>query len=87
MSNVANLVFLFVVAGAVVAGVLVIGSGLTNDAHMQTTLPSAASNTTNSSSVIVHTVGETMPGVLLPVLIAIAAMACIAAVAIATRRH
>lgn len=87
MSNVANLVFLFVVSGAVVAGLLVIGFGLSGDATMKTTLPSASTTTTNASTAIVHSVGETAPGILLPALIAIAAMACIAAIAIATRRR
>ena len=86
MSDVGKMVLIFVIAGMVLGGMLLIVAGLTSESAMVTTIPSVATENVNVTAGVVDNLSTISIGVLLPVLILIAVLIVIIAITLFSRR-
>ena len=86
MSDVGKMVLIFVIAGMVLGGMLLIVSGLTSESTMVTTVPSVATENVNATTDVVDNISTMSVGILLPVLIIIAVLIVIIAITLFSRR-
>lgn len=86
MSDVGKMVLIFVIAGMVLGGMLLIASGLASEHTMTATIPVASTENVNATTQVVSGISEIAPGILLPVLIVIAVLIVIIAIALFSRR-